>query len=621
MANNNLDTINEINFTKRCILMSVISKEKNMVLINSFHKIPIVKLFTADSTFENFIYTNIKGAFCLFMSKDRDIKNRKYYFRIYCLKDYSLLFNMEIKKEYMQYISQYKDDFYFMQLHQSFLGFKFLSKESGRVFFLLLNEDPKKEILDQNEGSMNIKPKDVSKTVTKVIDYIKMRLKYKFETTSRPVISTGTNRKREAQTPKKEYFPFLNINDTKGEYFDTSAIPDIEKIIDNIEIDEEEKKAVFLFTNKNLNLEKCQKFLKKYENNPDIYNMRRGGENIPVTIIDKDCWSILNKDVYTKIMAQNVFNNLNAQKRLDIFKQEYKKRHKGKGGIPTGGNRRKSKPRLSKVGKRDSRLSVFSKMAASERTTLSESNSDDKGRRLSYNKTPLIKFNSNNNITPGANNTNNISTNIKLNSKSVDKEYKGNFTRDKMKINEMQSTDLFAGMGMEKDDEADHDKGGFNYFSKNDDKKVVVANNKQNNVNTYQNAPNVPIAKKGVDIIEERPEDEEKDREHKYKKREIKIPVKYDINSKKSNVQNNNNIQTNNRIQANNIQTNNRIQNNNRIQANNYTGNNNINNNANTNTNANNNSIAARANFYKRPIAGKGGKPPTGNFIMGMAKK
>ena len=624
MANNNLDTINEINFTKRCILMSVISKEKNMVLINSFHKIPIVKLFTADSTFENFIYTKIKGAFCLFMSKDRDIKNRKYYFRIYCLKNYSLLFNMEIKKEYMQYISQYKDDFYFMQLHQSFLGFKFLTKESGRVFFLLLNEDPKKEILDQNEGAMNIKPKDVSKTVTKVIDYIKMRLKYKFETTSNPVTSTGTNyRKREAQAPKKEYFPILNINDSKGEYFDTSAIPDIEKLFDNIEIDEEEKNGVFLFTNKNLNLEKCQKILKKYENNMDNTMRRRGGQNIPVTIIDKDCWNILNKDIYTKIMTQNVFNNLNAQKRLDIFKQEYKKRHKGKGSIPTGGNRRKSKPRLSKVGKRDSRLSVFSKMGTSERTTLSEPNSDDKGRRLSYNKTPLIKFNSNNNISPNVNNTNNISTNIKLNAKSVDKEYKGKFAKDKMKINDMQSTDLFADMGMEKDDEGDHDKGGFSYFSKNDDKKVVVSNNKQNNVNTYQNAPNVPIAKKGVDIIEERPEDEEKDRERRYKKREIKMPVKYDINNKKNNVQTNNNIQTNNKIQANNIQnnnriqTNNKVQTNNKIQTNNYTGNNNINANANTNAN----SIAARANFYKRPIAGKGGKPPNGNFIMGMAKK
>ena len=158
--------------------MSVISQEKNIVLINSFHKIPIVKLFTADSTSENFIYSKIKGAFCLFMSKEKDPNNRKYFFRIYDLKDYSLLFNIEIRKEYMQYITQYKEDFYFLELRESFLGFKFLSKESGRLFFLLLNEDPKKEVLDQNERAMNIKSKDMAKTTNKVIYYIKMPLKY-----------------------------------------------------------------------------------------------------------------------------------------------------------------------------------------------------------------------------------------------------------------------------------------------------------------------------------------------------------------------------------------------------------------------------------------------------------
>ena len=195
--------------------MSVIAQEKNIILINYFHKIPIVRLYTADSTFENFVYSKIKGAFCLFMSKEKDIKNRKFYFHIYDLKDYSLLFNMEVKKEYMQYITQYKEDFYFMELRQSFIGFKFLSKESGRLFFLLLNEDPKKEIIEQNEGAMNIKPKDISKTTTKIIDYIKMRLKYKFESSSTP-IKVSNNRRKDISSQKKEYFPTMVINDKKG---------------------------------------------------------------------------------------------------------------------------------------------------------------------------------------------------------------------------------------------------------------------------------------------------------------------------------------------------------------------------------------------------------------------
>jgi hypothetical protein len=142
MIDNEQNSINEINFTKRCILMAVISKDKNLALINSFQKIPIVKLYTADSSYENFIYSKIKGAFCLLMTKE---KEAKYYFRIYSLKDYSLLFNMEIKKQYMQYITQYHEDFYFMELRQSFLGFKFLSKERASIFFYYLMKTLKKK--------------------------------------------------------------------------------------------------------------------------------------------------------------------------------------------------------------------------------------------------------------------------------------------------------------------------------------------------------------------------------------------------------------------------------------------------------------------------------------------
>ena len=550
MKSNDTDVINEINFTKRCILMSVISQEKNIVLINSFHKIPIVKLFTADSTSENFIYSKIKGAFCLFMSKEKDPNNRKYFFRIYDLKDYSLLFNIEIRKEYMQYITQYKEDFYFLELRESFLGFKFLSKESGRLFFLLLNEDPKKEVLDQNERAMNIKSKDIAKTTNKVIDYIKMRLKYTFENSGN---LSGTNyRKRDISSQKKELFPTMIINDKKGEYLDTSKIPEIELLVNNIEIDDSDS-SVLLFTEKNLDYEKCKKLIKKYDNNMENNTTRRRNTpNIPLNIIDKDCTNIINKNAYIEIMVKNMLNSIRTQKRLDIFMQEHKKRHKGP---PTGIGRRKTKSRLSRVGKRDSRLSSLSRMT-SERTTVSESNSEDKNRRMSYNMNPTLKYKSiksPNNIA-----SNNIPTNNKINAKSVDKENKGHFAKDKRKINSMQSTEMFG--GMDDEDDGDLDKGGFNYFT-NDDKNS--ASNKKNDI------------KKGVDIIEERPEDEEKDREHKYKKREIKLPNKY----------------------MNNITTNN-------IKTNNAT-----------------NNISAKANIYKRPIAGKGDKASMSNFLMGSGKK
>ena len=44
--------------------MSIIAKEKNMILVNSFNNIPFVKLYTANSYNEIFIYSKIKGALC-----------------------------------------------------------------------------------------------------------------------------------------------------------------------------------------------------------------------------------------------------------------------------------------------------------------------------------------------------------------------------------------------------------------------------------------------------------------------------------------------------------------------------------------------------------------------------
>ena len=235
---------------------------------------------------------------------------------------------------------------------------------------------------------------------------------------------------------------------------------------------------------------------------------------------------------------KNVLNNIRTQKKLDIFRQEHKKRHKD---ISTGVGRRRTKHRLSKVGKRDNRLSVTSKSGAER---MPESYSENKNRRYTYDTNPSLKY-KNNNIANNNIISNNNATNIKMNAKSVDKENKDKFNKEKKKINSMQATDMLEGMKFE--EEKDLDKGGFNYFS-NDDKNL--ANNKQNNINL----------KKGVDIIEERPEDEEKDREHKYKKRELKLPNKYVTN-----------------IKTNNIQTNNA---------------------------GNTNSIASRAYAYKRPIAG-----------------
>ena len=477
MTDNDQNTINEINFTKRCILIAVISRDKNLVLINSFHKIPIVKLYTADSSYEYFIYSKIKGAFCILMTKEKDIKNRKYYFRIYSLKDYSILFNMEVKKEYMQYITQYKeDDFYFMELRSSFLGFKFLSQHSAQIFFLLLNEDPKEEVLEQNEGAKNIKPKDISKTVNKVTDYIKARLKYKLESYG-SVSKSAYSNKRKDNSSKKGNFSSLNVNDVKGEYLDTSVIPDVELLINNLEIDDINLNC-YLFTEKNLNLKKCKEIVKTYQNNNSLNKYRRRSEpNVPMTIIDKDCHTIANTDLYVEIMTKNMINNIRTQKRLEIFQKEHKKRHMGLGTVSHKISR-KTKSRSPKVG--SSLVSNLSKYGL-DRFSLNNYNTE---KRISSN----YIYNATNN-----------SSKKKVEAKSVDRENSGDFANDKRQINSMPKTEVFKELEFEDEDD---DKGKINNFDNN--------KNKINNI------------KKGVDVIEERPEDEEKEKDYKQKIKDIK---------------------------------------------------------------------------------------------------
>ena len=480
MTDNTENSINEINFTKRCILIAIISKDKNLVLINSFHKIPIVKLYTADSSYEYFIYSKIKGAFCILMTKEKDIKNRKYYFRIYSLKDYSILFNMEVKKEYMQYITQYKEDFYFMELRSSFLGFKFLSLNSARIFFLLLNEDPKEEIIQQNEGAKNIKPKDISKTLNKVTDYIKARMKYKFEIYGNINIPKSayinSKRKDNSSSNKKGNFSSLIINDIKGEYLDTSVIPDVEVLINNLEIDDINANC-YLFTEEKLNLKKCQEIVKTYEVNTGANKYRRRSEpSVPITIIDKDCHTIANTDLYAEIMAKNIINNIRTQKRLEIFQKEHKKRHKGLGN-DSNKFLRKTKGRSNRATKVNlNRIQTFSK-ANQDRTSLNSYNSENPSSSI------FMDFYKGNTSSSGK----------KVEAKSVEKENSGSFANDKRQINSMVNTEVFK--EMEDDDDDDNN-------SKN--------KNKINNM------------KKGVDVIEERPEDEEKEKDYKQRIKDIK---------------------------------------------------------------------------------------------------
>lgn len=356
--------INEISFTKKCILMSVLSQDKNVTLVNPFTKIPVAKLYTADESCEHFIYTKVKGALCLFLNKDP--KKKVYYFRIYELNSYTLAFNMELQKEHLQYITQYQDDFYFMELENSFLGFKFLSKESGRIFFQLLNEDPNKETLDQNEYSQDIDPRDISSTLPEVINFIKDKLDQRYGNIK---VQGQSVYRRPALQKNADKFKNMIINDKKGEYLDLSMIIKIFTLVNNLESDDHEQQFN-LFTENKLDFKECQKLLQKYD-------MEKKGQ---LNIIDKDCRNIINKDSYVTILVNNFINNIRTLKRLDIFRKEYRKRMK---------EQNKSKPRKSKVfqiGRRRSTIGSNTTSSSGERrlTTINE--------RLSYNPITKTQF-------------------------------------------------------------------------------------------------------------------------------------------------------------------------------------------------------------------------------------
>ena len=136
-------------------------------------------------------------------------------------------------------------------------------KKLDRFYNLLIEWNKKinlTRITEENE--VYLKHFYDSLTITKVIDYIKMRLKYKFENSGKIAINTAPGyKKRDASSQKKDNFQIMNINDKNGEYLETSIIPEMDLLINNLEIDDIDSGAL-LFTERKLNYEKCQKIIK-----------------------------------------------------------------------------------------------------------------------------------------------------------------------------------------------------------------------------------------------------------------------------------------------------------------------------------------------------------------------
>ena len=422
----------EINFTKKCILMSVISQEKNIILLNSFNNIPIIKLYTTNSSYENFIYSKIKGALCLFIS-NKDPKNKLYYFRIYDIRNYSILFNMELKNEHLKLFNQYSDEFYFLRLYDSYLGFKFNSKENGKKFYNLLKQDQNPEIIGQNEKALNIKPKEINKTIIRINDIIKNKLQKKFDKIPNKKGGWFSSGK------KVENFQKMIINDKKGEFLNLSIIPEMHLLLKNMEVSQKCGKLLIFCNNSNLPKNFCQNIILKYECHFDFTNPKSNFK-----IIEKDFYNILNKILYSDILTNNMINCIKVRDKLLIFKKEHLKRIRKKQGLIQKKNTKIStkKTRDSRRGSRQG--SDFSLL---ERLSIVEKNNGKRGSFSIQDSGKLID--------------------ILANKEKENKKEKNAYIHDKKTISELAT----GGFNMIDSDSDSNDEAGVKYFTDETEEK------------------------------------------------------------------------------------------------------------------------------------------------------
>jgi len=305
--------VEDITFTQKCILMSSISKDKSKILITSFNDMSLVKLYTAKINTKNLIYSKIKGALLFFCDKTDDKNSRKFYFRIYSIKNYSLLFNIELSKEDLQYYIKVRENLYCLQTRQYLIGFRFNSKENAEKFYLQLREEPNKDIVNQNEKAFNINPTKLNQDIYKdVVDAIKEELKKNNKKKQTKTINSAKITKNDKNNNQK-----IVVGGVQGDYLDFSNLYFMHLLMNNVEYDADDNKLNF-FVNGTLTKKTCQDIINQFNKN--------NSSNFPMQIIDKDFNNILNKKKYMDFMSNNIIQTISEQESLSKYKNANRKK-------------------------------------------------------------------------------------------------------------------------------------------------------------------------------------------------------------------------------------------------------------------------------------------------------
>ena len=286
----------ELSYMKKCKILANIFSEKKITLINSFDNIPIVKLYTADLTQENFVYSKIKGGLCFFIEDEGD-KNYKYYLQIYDIYTYSLVFNIQINQSIIGDLVKVNSYFFFFSTKFYCLGFKFNSKDSMDKFLCIFNckKEPDKQSIEMNNKAREFICD--KKELSKLIKHIHSDLEKKSK-------SLGKESNKKCEQDKNVF----------------AKLDDIYNLVNCIEYDEISNKFN-IFIDKSFNPNIIKAYIEKYKTT-------KNKNSLSFRIIFNDYTHIYNKKIYVDILTNNLMNNLNEAKRLIIFKREHKKRHK-----------------------------------------------------------------------------------------------------------------------------------------------------------------------------------------------------------------------------------------------------------------------------------------------------
>lgn len=286
----------ELSYMKKCKILAGIFSEKKTTLINSFDNIPIVKLYTADLTQENFVYSKIKGGLCFFIEDGGD-KKYKYYLQIYDLYTYSLVFNVQINQNIIGDLIKVNASFFCFSTKYYCLGFKFKSKDSMDKFLNIFNcsKEPDKQNIEMNNKAREFKCDN--KELSKLLKNIHSDLEKKNK-------SLGKESNKKSEQDKNNL----------------AKLDDIYNLVNSIEYDEMSNKFN-IFIDKSFNPNIIKEYIDKYK-------ITKNKNSLSFRLIFNDYTHICNKKIYIDILTNNLMNNFNEAKRLIIFKREHKKRHK-----------------------------------------------------------------------------------------------------------------------------------------------------------------------------------------------------------------------------------------------------------------------------------------------------